>query len=197
MAKKGKIEKWQPAAAQLQPVCQNGGNQFRLLASSKSPNGLSVTLSRTGLEGVVGFVDSAGNSSSYNHDDFSTTLRLPVQTIGVSPASTMRLASDQDTNSMRSCSLMSADCFNDTHAFFLYRCSDKTLATRMHAATAADAATGPHFQVAVYYSLPSTVGGFANKELQICQLDTMGRACDNKAAFAVLNTTLWDGLHKL
>lgn len=197
-SKAGEVKSIQPLRAG--PVCQPGGNQFRLVGSSAprpfkeggSASRVSATFSRTGVEGLVSFVDSTGNASNYNHDDFSVTLRLQGQA-GAHPARTLRLASEQDTNSKRSCALMGADCHNDTHVFFLYRCSEKTLATRL----GADVVTIPHFQVTNFYSLPSGKEEFINKELQLCQLDSTRGACDDKAAFTVLNTTLWDGLHTL
>jgi hypothetical protein len=209
--------KWQPVLAKTAsllsdaPACQNGGNQFRILRVASDPGAGSAEFSRTGLEGLVGFTGPSGNVSHYNHDDFSVTLQLPpTSTPGdnsessASSAATVTmvtLASEQDTNSDRSCALMSADCRNDTHAFFLYRCSDKArpAAATTAAATALVGATGNRFQVVVYYSLPATAAQFVDKQLVVCQLDAIGRACDSAAtaAFTVRNTILWDGLHKL
>ena len=109
----------------------------------------TATLSRTGLEGLVGFDDGRGNVSTFTHDDFALELILPQA--GSASLLRLTLASAQDTDSRRNCSLMAAGCAPDGRVgSFLYRCAREV-------------------QVIVEYSL-SAAQDFVQKRLHACML---------------------------
>ena len=150
-----------------------GGNTLALSLGARS-----VTLSRTGLEGVMRYDDGSGNTTSYNHDDFLLEVR------GGAGAQPLLLGSAQDSNSHRNCSLMAADCGGvGPRAAFLYRCVQR-------------------WQVLVEYELTTSSRDFVIKRLTPCRLAvTLGRGgrreCDTKAKVDVIREILWDGLHRV
>ena len=149
-----------------------GGNTL-----SPSMSTLTVTLSRTGLEGLMGYDDGKDNSTRYNHDDFLIEVAVATDTQG------LLLGSAQDSNSHRNCSLMAASCHGSTpRATFVYRCVQS-------------------WQVVVDYEL-SDSQGFVTKRLTPCRLTGASsaggrRVCDLHAKVNVIREVLWEGLHRL
>lgn len=149
-----------------------GGNTLSLSMGART-----ATLSRTGLEGLMGYDDSKGNRTSYNHDDFLVEVVVSTDTQGVV------LASAQDSNSHRNCSLMAASCNDATpRATFVYRCVQR-------------------WQVLVEYEL-SESHDFVTKRLTPCRLTASSsgggrKVCDLHAKVGVIREVLWDGLHRL
>ena len=149
-----------------------GGNTLSLSLSTRS-----VTLSRTGLEGLMGYHDGKGNNTHYNHDDFLIEVAVETDSQG------LLLGSAQDSNSHRNCSLMAASCHGATpRATFVYRCVQS-------------------WQVLVDYEL-SKSQDFVVKRLTPCRLTAASsaggrRRCDSHAKVNVIREVLWDGLHQL
>ena len=150
---------------------ETGGNAFFL-----HQGGRQATLSRTGLEGLTGFDNGQGHATSYAHDDFA--LELSLLRPGGGGATTLALASAQDTSSRRNCSLMAAGCTRDgAAATFKYRCAERV-------------------QVTVEYSLPAA-DAFVRKSLAACALrprPPAAEGCDSAATVRVLHADVRQGL---
>ena len=164
-------------------TCSAGGNQLQV-----SRKDHAATLSRTGVEGLIAF-----NGSHFRSDDFFLSLR-------VNDDDPVNLTTAQDTDSRRSCALMSAVCGSGNRsaaAEFLYRCGGSGSDTNCASQAWAEAS----FQVTVEYTLTENEEGgiVVNKSFaEVCKLTEVAvgqpQECDTAVDLRLLSVSIWAGL---
>ena len=165
--------------------------------ASDSPSSACTTadISRTGLEGLIGYQAAGAKRLSFTADNFA--VNLTVAGGGDDPADApetltqVTLRSESDTDSRRFCGLMSA-CSNRTVARLIYRCQE--IGGEWPACSGY--CRHMHFQVAVDYILGGSPAR-VTKTVNACELTgkreghVPSRECDATKRVEVAGAELW------
>ena len=167
--------------------CSSGGSTAggREVDSASSPSCTTAAISRTGLEGLIGFQGPGITAKhlSFTADNFAINLTVtgggdldPDGSLAVERTQTqIELRSESDTDSRRFCALVSA-CSNRTVARLIYRCQERAGAAGGRPPACSGYCHHLHFRVAVTYIL----GGSpvrVTKVVDACELTSVQPAC--------------------
>ena len=169
--------------------------------ASDSPSSACTTvdISRTGLEGLIGFQARGAKRLSFTADDFAINLTVagggddrPAD--APETLTKVELRSESDTDSRRFCGLMSA-CSNRTVARLIYRCQE--IGGEWPACSGY--CHHMHFQVAVDYILGGSPAR-VRKAVSACELTgkregrVPSRECDATKRVEVAGAELWGSI---
>lgn len=194
-----------------EPFSCDGGNVMQLSSgpdggpcnsAANSPSSACTTadISRTGLEGLIGYQAPDAKRLSFTADNFAINLTVVGQRnnqqLSGRPEMSTRIAlrSESDTDSRRFCGLMSA-CSNRTVARLIYRCQE--IGGEWPACSGY--CHHMHFQVAVDYILGGSPAR-VRKVVNACELTgkreghVPSRECDASKRVEVAGTELWGSI---
>ena len=168
--------------------------------SSSSSACTTADISRTGLEGLIGFQAPAAKRLTFTADNFAVNLTVtgggddhPADAPETLTQVTLR--SESDTDSRRFCGLMSA-CSNRTVARLIYRCQE--IGGEWPACSGY--CRHMHFQVAVDYILGGGSPARVTKTVNACELTgkreghVPSRECDATKRVEVAGAELWGSI---
>ena len=197
-----------------EPFSCDGGNVMQLSTgpdggpcsgehgASDSPSSACTTadISRTGLEGLIGYQAPGAKRLSFTADNFAVNLTVTGGGRREDPADApetltqIELRSESDTDSRRFCGLMSA-CSNRTVARLIYRCQE--IGGEWPACSGY--CRHMHFQVAVDYILGGSPAR-VTKTVNACELTgkreghVPSRECDATKRVEVAGAELWGSI---
>eukprot|EP01050_Picozoa_sp_SAG11_P001774 SAG11_NODE_82_length_17639_cov_6.427594_2_plen_352_part_00 len=191
--------------------CSSGGSSIRggPADTAASPSCATAEISRTGLEGLIGFHAPGASAKhlSFTADNFALNLTVASGPTAVEERAQtqIELRSESDTDSRRFCALFSA-CSNRTAARLIYRCQERSGLGGGGPPACSGYCRHLHYRVVVTY----TLGGSpvrVTKAVDACELtsvqpacakarcdDRTVRECDATKRVEVVGTELWGSI---